>query len=191
MTEKAHVPDGFFISIALLVQVLTYGLLIFIYPELPDRIATHYNLTGQPDAFAVKNIWTVFAPAFLQTAMTGLLATVFRHPQYAHIPGTLFLPLLPDQFRRTIEHVIKHMLVMLMLLLNLIFANVALTSVMVAFHIASGLNTWLMILLVLLTIALPIEYSILMVRLVRGAVQHLMPLKPPTTTPGSPPARDP
>jgi uncharacterized membrane protein len=63
-----------FVAIALV--LLTTGASVWLYPSLPDRIPTHWNIKGQVDGYGSKQ-WSVFLmPAF----MIGMLVFFYFLP---------------------------------------------------------------------------------------------------------------
>jgi len=61
--------------IASLVLILAVGILSLArYPSLPERIATHWNIQMQPDAWADKNLLTVLAMPLLTLALVLVMA---------------------------------------------------------------------------------------------------------------------
>lgn len=69
---------------ALVSMAVAFGTIIAYWPELPDRIPTHFNAAGEPDAYGGKNsLW------FLAAVHAGvyLLATLAaRYPRLINVP---------------------------------------------------------------------------------------------------------
>lgn len=71
-----HMRDytNIFLEIAnLLLVIAPILLLIYFYPQLPDRLPIHWNIAGNPDHFAQKSFTTVFAMPVVTLYMQGLL----------------------------------------------------------------------------------------------------------------------
>ncbi|HKR01894.1 MAG TPA: DUF1648 domain-containing protein [Pyrinomonadaceae bacterium] len=51
-------------------------LLIYYYPQLPERIPTHWNWRGEPDAWTQKSYFSVFSLAAFLVYMQGLLLMI-------------------------------------------------------------------------------------------------------------------
>src|ERR1700689_2999178 len=52
----------------------TAGYLGFRWPTLPQRIPTHYGISGRPDAWSAPSPTMVFGPLILGAMIAGLLA---------------------------------------------------------------------------------------------------------------------
>jgi uncharacterized membrane protein len=63
------------VAVALL-TVAPILLLVYYYPQLPERIPTHWNWQGEPDAWARKSYYSVFSVAAVMVYMQGLLLFV-------------------------------------------------------------------------------------------------------------------
>ncbi len=57
--ERFYPPGLELIPIAMLIFAFTYTWEY--YPLLPEQVPTHFGLTGTPDAWSTKGIWSVFA----------------------------------------------------------------------------------------------------------------------------------
>ena len=57
--------------ILLLLIILFIGQLAYFYPQLPEKVASHFNGGGQPDNWSSRNSFVIF------TAIFGLFATCF------------------------------------------------------------------------------------------------------------------
>lgn len=60
------------VAVALL-TVMPILLLVYYYPQLPERIPTHWNWKGEPDAWARKSYYSVFSVAAIMVYMQGLM----------------------------------------------------------------------------------------------------------------------
>ena len=63
------------------------GLLIYsawIYPQLPDRIPTHFNIRGEPDDYGPKTIFLLFPG--IAFALFVLFSVISRKPQNYNYP---------------------------------------------------------------------------------------------------------
>jgi uncharacterized membrane protein len=62
--------------VGICLAVLTFGVSFWLYPSLPDRIPTHWNIRGEVDGYGSKQ-WAVFLmPAF----MVGMLVLFYFLP---------------------------------------------------------------------------------------------------------------
>jgi len=76
-SEPAPVPIGWCVASGVLLAC-AYVVAIVLYPSLPSRLPTHWGLDGQPNAYAAKDVWTVFGPLFIGTVVAaGLFALSF------------------------------------------------------------------------------------------------------------------
>lgn len=86
---------------ALIVVLLAavWGYAVFVWPELPDEIPMHFGLSGEPDRFAAKSVWSWFLfPAMATVFGVGLgwlLPPLLRHLAATNSP----LLNLPDKAR--------------------------------------------------------------------------------------------
>ncbi|MFA5086775.1 MAG: SdpI family protein [Candidatus Paceibacterota bacterium] len=56
--------------ISLLVIIISFGLALYFYPQLPDKIVSHWGVTGEPDDYMGKGFGLFFVPVLL-TIITG------------------------------------------------------------------------------------------------------------------------
>ncbi len=73
--QRAIYTNLWFILLFAIVMI-TMSHLITIYDTLPDRIITHYDITGTPDGFAEKSFMSVFGLSFVQLFMIGTFVFV-------------------------------------------------------------------------------------------------------------------
>lgn len=67
------------LALEVAVVILTIApvlLLVYYYPQLPERIPAHWNWRGEPDAWARKSYFSVFSLAAMLVYMQGLLLVV-------------------------------------------------------------------------------------------------------------------
>jgi uncharacterized membrane protein len=143
-----RIPDRVFAWLAVVNLLLTWGLLVWAWPVLPDQIPTHFGLTGQPDAWNDKNIFTVFFPALLSTIIGGLFLWLYRSNLSFNIPSRVRLADMPEPEKTVLTRLGRHFLTMMYVMVTLILAYVSLTVVTVALEIDTKLNTLIMLLLV-------------------------------------------
>lgn len=65
---------------AISIILLTWLLALWVYPSLPERVATHFNLEGEPDGWS-NRFWGAFGLVFFQAALTFFswgLVVLFR-----------------------------------------------------------------------------------------------------------------
>ena len=74
-----HLSDYTNLALEVGIVLLTIApvlLLVYFYPQLPERIPTHWNWKGEPDAWARKSYYSVFSIAAILVYMQGLLLFV-------------------------------------------------------------------------------------------------------------------
>ena len=89
--------------------VLALGLIVFsiwAWPQLPDRIPTHYGISGRPDAWSDRSVFTWFLLPVLAIGMALLMVWVQRftrkHPGLVNLPSSTRLVDLPEPAREPI-----------------------------------------------------------------------------------------
>lgn len=103
---------GFFLlNLALLCFAWWTG--VHYYPLLPDRIPSHFDLSGHADTWVQKSFITVYILPLIQTFLVGLLTLLTRFPQYSNIPSTIALEALEPDARSRIYEVIRKFLLSL------------------------------------------------------------------------------
>ena len=70
------VSKSFIIAIAVLV-ILLFAVSAFFYPQLPDKLASHWNAAGQADGYSSK-FWGLFLLPIISVAFTVLLVIIPR-----------------------------------------------------------------------------------------------------------------
>jgi uncharacterized membrane protein len=78
-----HRPNGLFM-LAILLQAALLALVVYIYPNLPERIPTHFGLSGAVDGWGDKTtIW--FLPA-IAIVLQVLIVWAASHPEKLNYP---------------------------------------------------------------------------------------------------------
>lgn len=93
----------FFDGVNLLLVLGMVGLAVWAWPQLPDRIPTHFGLDGHPDAWTDRSLWSWFALPGIAVAFTALMG-LFRlllpsHPGWVNLPDRTRLSDLPEVAR--------------------------------------------------------------------------------------------
>ncbi len=158
--EPFHVPNRIFLGLAWLVLLGTGIFALLQYGNLPDRIQTHFGLSGIPDAFNDKSVGAFFLPFFIGAVLTVGLSALYRHPRYTNIPGTLLLDLLKPDGRKQVVWMIRHRLVLTMVFVNALVAYLTIATVQTALGFTTGLNPWIMFGLIGLLLLETLVYSI-------------------------------
>ncbi len=168
--ERFRVPDRVFWILAVAVNIFTWASLAYVYSSLPNRLPTHFGITGQADAYAAKSWFTVFLPALVQSAITALMVWIYRYPQYSSIPSSLALGLFPEPWRSRITFLLRHLIVMLTVIMNLIFAYIALAIISDSATTTTAVNGWAIAGLVGLLLVLTVVYTVWLARLAQQGI---------------------
>src|SRR5918911_2985092 len=77
--KTRHLGDYTNLALEVAVAALTIApilLLVYYYPQLPERIPTHWNWKGEPDAWTQKTYFSIFSLAAVLVYLQGLLLFV-------------------------------------------------------------------------------------------------------------------
>lgn len=77
--KKRHLSDYTNLALEITIVILTIVpviLLVSYYPQLPERIPTHWNWKGEPDAWTPKSYYSVFSLAAVLVYMQALILFV-------------------------------------------------------------------------------------------------------------------
>lgn len=90
----------------LILVVALFAFSAWAYPQLPDRIPTHFGIGGEPDAWSDRSVAAWFllpaVAAFVTVVMLLVGAMVSRRPQYVNMPAKARLLELPPEEQRPI-----------------------------------------------------------------------------------------
>lgn len=64
--------------------VVLWAITIFFYSGLPDKIPTHYNLSGEPDSFGTKK--TIIALPIIATVLFLFISMLNKYPHIFNYP---------------------------------------------------------------------------------------------------------
>lgn len=168
-----RIPDKVFATLAVVVLLVTWVMLMWAWPILPDRIPTHFGAGGMPDAWGQKSFWNVFILASLPTLIGILFGWLYRHPMYSNIPSSVLLSVMPEPERTTIIRLIRHLLVMIYMIMTLLFAYVSLAVVSGGLAGTARLNPWLIFGLVGFLLLVAGTYTVWMAKIARAGVAKL------------------
>jgi uncharacterized membrane protein len=73
---KVKIPKSYILAIAALV-ILLFAVSAVFYPQLPDKLASHWNAAGQADGYSSK-FWGLFLLPIISVAVTLLLVLIPR-----------------------------------------------------------------------------------------------------------------
>lgn len=103
------------------------------YPDLPERVPTHFGLRGEPDGWGPKYV-LVFLPG-LGLLLDLLVAFFSNKPQYANFPVAV-----TDENRERLYALYRRMMLRVRLLTAALMAVLTVYSVDVARELRSGLD---------------------------------------------------
>lgn len=109
------------------------------YTNLPDRIPTHFDVSGNPDSWGSKNYLLLY-PGF-QALFLVISSVVYRYPNYMNIPGTIALKYLTKKIReRECMKIIRDILLIVMGLVSFLMFYLAGENLEVAKGLAMSMN---------------------------------------------------
>jgi immunity protein, SdpI family len=83
-----------FLVLSLVLAIGAFAVSFFLYPQLPDRIPTHWNFAGKADDFSSRN-WGAFLLPAITLGLVGLFRILPRiSPKHFEV----------ENFRRTYEY---------------------------------------------------------------------------------------
>jgi uncharacterized membrane protein len=134
--KTRRLADYTSLALEIAIAVLTIApilLLIYYYPQLPERIPMHWNWKGEADEWARKSYFAVFSLAAMLVYMQGLLLAV-KHGVLGvkmtlpaeHTEG--YLRLKEEALALTVRF-IDHMRLLLCILLGSLAVNIAFSAV--------------------------------------------------------------
>lgn len=142
MKNKKHLL-GFIVAIVL--TLVSWAIAIYFWGKLPAQIPTHFNFSGQADAWNNKSLFYVFLIPFIQTVMLGLFGFLYWKPQYSDMPTTLWLETLPKDRKEHAFDLIRTMLVVVALWIGLLFSYMTYMMNASALQKVTGPSPWIMI----------------------------------------------
>jgi hypothetical protein len=93
------------IFIMLMLLVLIWGISLYAYYTLPERVPTHFGFSGKPDSFGTKNTFLFLPIAFSIAPSIFLLVIRFRfslinkYPYLINLPAFFAIVELPSERR--------------------------------------------------------------------------------------------
>lgn len=124
--------------------ILSLGISIYFWPELPSTIPTHFGFNGQPDSWADKSIFYAFMIPFLQLVLFLGFIFLYSKPQYSDMPTTLLLMAMPEDKKEHAFDLIRTMLVIVTLWMGALFTYLNYGINASAMGNNSALNPWIM-----------------------------------------------
>ena len=118
---------------------------VFYWSKLPLSIPTHFNLSGQPDAWNNKSIFYVFLMPGIQALMLGGFVFLYYKPQFSDMPTTLWLMTMEKHKRDHAFDLIRTMLVGTSLWIGAFFTYMTYVMNLSALDSGFGPNPWIML----------------------------------------------
>ncbi|MGD0347037.1 MAG: DUF1648 domain-containing protein [Terracidiphilus sp.] len=139
---------------------LATGIAVYGTNPLPERIPTHFDLSGHPDGYS-SSTFIVIVP-FVALVLYGLITIVARYPTLTHYP----VEVTPEN-RSRLEHLALGMMAWLKVEMVGIFACIQITLIHAANHpeeVVSLLGLWIMLGTVIVTVIYYVVAMLLAVR---------------------------
>ncbi len=103
---RSRLRSRFLLLLAGFVIIWAFGEGVALWGHLPEEIPTHFGLSGKPDAWSSKSIFSVFMLPITATVLLLLFAvfvSVRFNPRYINVPRKEFFLTLPPALQ---DHVI-------------------------------------------------------------------------------------
>jgi uncharacterized membrane protein len=122
---------------AWLILALTWIYVISVYKQLPERIATHYNLAGEADGFGHKSslLWMMVVPSIIAIG----LSILNKYPHIFNYPVEITAENAAQQYQLG-----SRMIRGLKLAMIIIFTTIAWQTVQTSNHSTAALSVWLL-----------------------------------------------
>lgn len=173
VSVSPRISDRAFVILIGLLLAVMWGMMIWAWPLLPDRIPGHFGSTGIPDGWTSKGFWSVWFLPVLTTLMGGLFGWLYRYPQYANIPSTILIAAFPEPERTMMLRMIRHFLLITYLIMVLIFVQIVFGIMSVGLGVDDRLNPWVLFGLVAVLFFTIIRYTVWLVRISRFVAARL------------------
>lgn len=130
--------DFFLIGLAAVCLLIMFGLTLYYYDAIPERIPTHFNATGQPDGYGNKiTLWVVMGISFM---LFIFLNFVGRSPHLANYT----VPITEENAYRQYQNM-QRMNRMLTAVLCMFFAYIHYGIIQTALEQQNGLGLWFLL----------------------------------------------
>lgn len=132
MGEAGSPVKRFFdrVNVGLMAAMLAFA--VWTWPDLPQRIPTHFGIDGRPDAWGDRTVLSWFGipliAVTLTLAMYWFRALMPRHPRWVNLPDRRRLSDIPDAARGPLLDMLSGFLAIIQTHLLVIFAIIQLAS---------------------------------------------------------------
>jgi uncharacterized membrane protein len=122
----------FFDSVNVGLMAAMLGFSLWAWPDLPERIPTHFGIDGRPDAWAEPTVLSWFGLPLMAVALTLAMywfrAVMPRHPRWVNLPDRRRLSDIPEAARGPVVDMLSGFLALVQAHLLVIFAIIQLAS---------------------------------------------------------------
>lgn len=150
-----------------LLIIASVAISIYGWYALPNTIPTHFNFSGQPDAWGDKSVFTIFFVPTLQIILTALFVFLYFKPQFTNMPTTLFVVSLPEKQKKRSLELIRNVTVITSIWINTLFTFLALMIIHGSQEQQLGYEKWTLVSLVTVLLIWLICYNIYIYRTVK------------------------
>jgi len=116
----------FFDSVNVGLMAAMMGFALWAWPQLPERIPTHFGADGLPDGWGERTLLSWFLLPLIAVALTlamyGFRAVMPRHPGWVNLPDQRRLSDLPEAARGPVLEMFSGFLALVQAQLLVIFA---------------------------------------------------------------------
>lgn len=139
--------------------IASFVMSALLFTSLPTQIPTHFGLSGAPDVWVAKNIFSVFFVPVIQLLMFLLFLLLYKHPQYSSWPTTLILMTVDEKKRQKIFEVIRSMLIATLFWIGVLFSYLQFVVFATANGREDGVSPYAMIAFLVLLFATLFFYT--------------------------------
>ncbi len=151
---------------ALVGHMILWGFALLKLPHLPERVPTHFGITGQADAWSSETTLSWLSTPMMAAGMAlGILfLTQFlaRRPDMVNVPGKGRLEGLPSRYRGPVSEAVREMMALLQVELIVIFLFVQQATW--ASAIGENAEAWTMGVMLTAVMSSPILLVVIMTR---------------------------
>jgi uncharacterized membrane protein len=144
---------------------------LYLWNSLPDKIPTHFGISGTPDAWSSKSPLALLMIPLIGLAIFALLSVLYKYPQYSSWPTTLILMTIEENKREKIFHVYREMMAFTLFAISLMFAYIQFTILATANGRANGVDPLIMAAFLAVIITLLIYINVRMFITIRRLVK--------------------
>ena len=145
----------FFDSLNWVLVILMVAFAVWAWPQLPEKIPTHFGIRGTPDAWSEKTLLRWFTVPAVGIGLTGLLWLVRfilpHRPKWVNLPDRRCLTELPEECQKQVIKMLAGFLAMVQTELLVIFGLIEWASYRSALGYSSQATKILVLFLAVLT----------------------------------------